>query len=144
MQVGPGAPPACNRKPAGARKAERENIMFNAKRAVLLGAMALAGCTTSSSLTHSTYSVSMSNGEQAYRVTCYGLLVGAGTCRRAAEAICKDRSVTVLERQSLLGATSGGPADDRNLLFQCGEPQDAVPGPAMPEVGSSVAPVSAN
>ncbi len=106
--------------------------MFNAKQAMLLSVVALAACTTSSGPMHTTYSVSMPNGAQAYRVTCYGLLEGAGTCRKEAQSICKDQPVRVLEGQSLLGATSGGQTDDRNLLFQCGAPQAATPAPVPP------------
>ncbi|WDD90997.1 OmpA family protein [Burkholderia sp. FERM BP-3421] len=112
-------------------KDRKRDIMFNAKQAVLLGAMALVGCTTSSGPTYTRYAVSMPNGAQAYRVTCYGLLEGPGSCRKAAEAVCKDQPVRVLEGQSLLGAMSGGQADDRNLLFQCGAPQ-AAPAPVAP------------
>ncbi|WDD94133.1 OmpA family protein [Burkholderia sp. FERM BP-3421] len=118
--------------------------MFNAKRAVLLGATALVGCTTFSSPTHTAYSVSMPDGVQAYRVTCYGLLEGPGSCRKAAEAICKDKPVTALEGQSLLGATSGGQPDTRNLLFQCGAPRakpSVLPAAAAPAAPAAVAPM---
>jgi OmpA-OmpF porin, OOP family len=113
--------------------------MFNAKQLVLLGAMALVGCTTASGPTYTRYAVSMSNGEQAYRVTCYGLLEGPGACRKAAEAVCKDQPVRVLEGQSLLGAMSDGRADDRNLLFQCGAPKAAA-APVAPAVATPMPP----
>ncbi|KVG73575.1 hypothetical protein WJ33_16460 [Burkholderia ubonensis] len=107
--------------------------MFNAKQAVLLGATVLAGCTAASGPTYTNYLESMPNGAQAYRVTCYGLLEGPGTCRKEAEAICKGQPVTILDGQSLRGATSGGQADVRNLLFQCGAPQAAMPAPIVSE-----------
>jgi OmpA-OmpF porin, OOP family len=114
--------------------------MFNTKQVVLLGAMALVGCTTASGPTYTRYAVSMPNGEQAYRVTCYGLLEGPGSCRKAAAAICKDQPVRVLEGQSLLGAMSGGQPDARNLLFQCGAPPAATPAPVAPAAGAPTPP----
>ncbi len=115
--------------------------MFNVKQAVLLSAVALVGCTTYSGPTYTAYSVSMPDGAQAYRVTCTGLLEGPGACRKAAEAICKDQPVTVLEGQSLLGVKSGGQPDARNLLFQCGTPRATPPARPAPVAAAAVAPM---
>ncbi|EDT37347.1 OmpA family protein [Burkholderia ambifaria] len=93
---------------------------------VLLATVLVAGCTAASGPTYSAYSVALPDGAQAYRVTCYGLLEGPGACRKEAASICKDQTVTVLEAQSGLGATSSGQPDDRSLLFRCGAPTVAA------------------
>ncbi|MCU9952084.1 OmpA family protein [Burkholderia sp. BKH01] len=116
--------------------------MSTARTGVLLATVLLAGCTAASGPTYSAYSVALPDGAYAYRVTCYGLLEGPGACRKEAASICKDQTVTVLEAQSGLGATSGGQPDDRSLLFRCGAPtaaaapgaQQPSPVPVPPEV----------
>lgn len=107
--------------------------MFNARSGLLLTVAMIAGCTTASGPAYTKYSVALPNGESAYRVTCYGLLESPDVCRKEAEAICKDQPVRLLQGEALLGATSGGKPDDRNILFQCvARAQIAAPVPAMP------------
>ncbi|NML34226.1 OmpA family protein [Paraburkholderia antibiotica] len=103
--------------------------------AVVLAGLGLAGCQSSSGLTYSLHSVQLDNGQHAYRVTCLGLLEDGATCRREAERICeKDGGqLHVLEGISPVGHTAQ--KDQRELLFQCGTPeQPAAAAPAAPVV----------
>lgn len=117
--------------------------MFIRKFAVLFAAAGwLAGCTSASGPTFSAYSVALPDGGTAYRVTCYGLLEGPGTCQKKSQEVCKDQPVRMLAAESRLGGTSGGKPDDRNITFQCGvPPSTATPAveptpaaPALPKV----------
>lgn len=115
--------------------------MFMRKLVVSLAvAMWLAGCTSASGPAFSAYSVTLPDGQAAFRVTCYGLLEGPGTCERKAEEICKGQPVRRIAAESRLGGLSGGKPDDRNISFQCGaapvaaEPgAEKVPAPALPD-----------
>ncbi|WP_230944424.1 OmpA family protein [Burkholderia territorii] len=96
------------------------------KAGLLVIVLTLAGCTAASGPTHNAYTVALPNGEHIYRVTCYGMLEGPGTCRKQAESICKEQPVTLLEAQSGLDATASGKPDDRSILFRCGAPAVAL------------------
>ncbi|KKL31091.1 membrane protein [Burkholderia contaminans FFH2055] len=97
------------------------------KTARLLGLALLAGCSSASGPTYSNYSVKLPDGEPAYRVTCYGLLEGPGTCGKRADEICKGQPVRVLSTESGLGDTNNGKPDDRNITFRCGVRTVAAP-----------------
>ncbi|KUZ77705.1 hypothetical protein WI73_20210 [Burkholderia ubonensis] len=105
------------------------------RTARLLGLTLLAGCSSASGPTYSNYSVKLPNGEPAYRVTCYGLLEGPGTCRKQADEICKGQPVRVLSTESGLGDTNDGKPDDRNITFQCGA--RTVAAPVAPEAAAA-------
>jgi len=103
--------------------------MFKEKsaKAVLLVVAALAGCSSASGPMFSADNVTLSNGEQAYRVGCHGLLGGESVCRKKAEEICGDKAVRTLQGNAPLGArTSDGKPDTNVLLFQCGVPEVAT------------------
>jgi OmpA-OmpF porin, OOP family len=111
------------------RQNKRDLTMVIRKFPVVLAtAVWLAGCTSASGPTFSAYTVTLPDGGAAYRVTCYGLFEGSGTCQKKAEDICRDHPVKMLAAESRLGDTPGGKPDDRNITFQCGvRPADVTP-----------------
>lgn len=99
---------------------------------------ALAGCSSSSGPTFSAWSVYRQDGQKSYRVSCYGLLEGAGTCYRKARDICRDEPVRPIQDDAPLGSTtSDGKPNTRLLTFQCGESA------ATPTIASTPVPASA-
>ncbi|KVN17364.1 hypothetical protein WT09_14000 [Burkholderia stagnalis] len=109
--------------------------MSTGKSVILFGLALLAGCTSASGPTYSNYTLTLPNGEAAYRVTCHGLLEGPGACRKQADEICKGQPVRMLSAESRLGVTTDGKPDDRSITFQCGA--EAQASPAEPAVTPS-------
>ncbi|KWH30892.1 hypothetical protein WL99_14130 [Burkholderia cepacia] len=102
----------------------------------------LAGCSSMSGPTYSAWSIDLQNGEQAYRVDCYGLLEGAQVCQRKAEEICNKRPVRLVQGVAGLGADGSRQLNTRELTFQCGvasvaespAPPSLVPSPTASKV----------
>lgn len=93
----------------------------------LAAAVTLAGCSAATGPTFSAWSIDRQDGQRTYRVDCYGLIEGAGTCYRKAREICHDQEVRPLEDLAPLDSTtSDGKPNTRTLLFQCGEPAAAA------------------
>ncbi|UEP23086.1 OmpA family protein [Burkholderia ambifaria] len=103
-----------------------------------MAAIILAGCSSASGPTFNAYSVKLTNGEPAYRVDCYGLLEGRGTCEKKAREICDKQPVRPIESVAPLGRSSGGQPDTRILTFQCGAPAAAAPEPASQPAAAEV------
>ncbi|KVL35762.1 hypothetical protein WS98_13535 [Burkholderia territorii] len=81
----------------------------------------LAGCSSSSGPTFSAWSVDRQDGQKTYRVSCYGLLEGAGTCYSKAREICRDQPMRPVQDDApLASTTSDGKPNTRLLTFQCG------------------------
>ena len=104
--------------------------MLKTTRTMLLLVAVLTGCSAASGPTFNAYSVALPNGEKAFKVDCYGIFEGIGTCRRAAQDICGKQTVHEVEDVVPLGSTSEGRGDTRILTFQCG----AKTPPAAPVV----------
>jgi len=85
--------------------------------------VAAAGCTTASGPTYNLDVVTLSNGTQAYRVQCLGLLESSKACMAKVKQVCVDK--TPLRVSSTDLATSGfKPKDDpREITFICQTPQ---------------------
>ncbi|MBN3815662.1 OmpA family protein [Paraburkholderia sp. Se-20369] len=94
--------------------------MSTGKSALLFALAMLAGCTSASGPTYSTYAVTLPNGAPAYNVTCYGLLEGTDACKKQADAICKGQQINMLKGEARFGDVVGGKPDDRDITFQCG------------------------
>ncbi|WP_421375339.1 OmpA family protein [Paraburkholderia sp. DD10] len=97
--------------------------------AALSIAAVLAGCSAATGPTFSAYSVSLPNNEKAFRVECYGLFEGQGTCYSKAREICGNTPVRPVQEIAPL-AGSGGQRDVRVLTFQCGAASAPQPAPA--------------
>ena len=91
--------------------------------------VAAAGCTTASGPTYNLDVVTLSNGTQAYRVQCLGLLESSKACMAKVKQVCVDK--TPLRVSSTDLATSGfKPKDDpREITFICQTPQTPAPAP---------------
>lgn len=93
---------------------------------MLCAVAALAGCTSASGPTYSANSIVLANGEEAFRVTCYGLFGGSGVCHSKAREICGTQLVRTLEDLAPQGSSSSGKPNTRMLTFQCGAPSQPV------------------
>lgn len=92
-------------------------------QAALVILVILAGCSSATGPTFSAWSVNTPGGAKIYRVSCYGLFEGAGTCEKKAQDICGTEPVRVVQADAPLGSTtSGGKPNTRILTFQCGAP----------------------
>lgn len=106
--------------------------MSNGKsaNAVWLLGIALAGCTSASGPMFSADDVTLANGEQAYRVSCHGLLGGESVCQKKAQEICGEKAIRTLQANAPLGAkASAGKPDTNVLFFQCRVPEVAKSAP---------------
>lgn len=89
-------------------------------------AIAATGCTTYSGPTYNTDVVKLSDGSDAYRAQCQGLLEGTKTCFAQAKKICADKPVRLVG--SVDHATTGyKPENDpREITFKCGAPERPI------------------
>ncbi|MCA8023664.1 OmpA family protein [Burkholderia metallica] len=113
--------------------------MRNAMSCVVLMVF-LAGCSSATGPTFSSWSIDRQDGKQTYRVDCHGLFEGAETCYRKAREICHDQPLRPVEDLAPLGSkTSDGKPNTRTLIFQCGEqPQPVAAAPAVAPVAVPV------
>ncbi|MGS0897376.1 OmpA family protein [Burkholderia stagnalis] len=95
--------------------------------ALALSATALAACTTSSGLTYTASELQPRDGVRTFEVSCLSLTTGPQTCMKAAQKICGDQPVRVLD--SARSLRDG--ANPTSLVFQCGAapaaPAEPVP-----------------
>ncbi|MDR5820939.1 MULTISPECIES: OmpA family protein [unclassified Caballeronia] len=104
-----------------------------------LVAAVFAGCTSYSSPMTNTELVTLSSGEQAWRVQCEGLFGSSETCARHAQQICKGEKVLLVESVDALSSDGKGKNDPRDLTFMC---DDAARRPApLREPVAAVSPV---
>jgi OmpA-OmpF porin, OOP family len=97
-----------------------------------LVAVVFAGCTSYSSPMTNTELLTLSSGEQAWRVQCQGLFGSSDTCVRHAQQICKDETVRLVGSVDAVSSDGKGTNNPRELTFMCGEaptPPAAVPAP---------------
>jgi OmpA-OmpF porin, OOP family len=90
----------------------------------VLALAVVAGCTSASGPMHNTNIVAMSNGTQAYRVQCQGLLESSQSCAARAQKVCGDGAVTVVASIDAPASGFQPRNDPRELTFMC-----ATPGP---------------
>lgn len=102
---------------------------------------ALAGCSATSGPTFTAYSVDVPGHEKAYRVECGGIFESSKSCMKAAQRICGDQPVRVIESVDAV-RPEGAESDPRNFTFQCGAAQTAAEPAAASEPTASAAPTS--
>nr|WP_133646526.1 OmpA family protein [Paraburkholderia flava] len=100
---------------------------------------ALAGCSSMSGPTFNAYSVDVPGHEKAYRVECGGIFESSNACMKAAQRICGDQPVRVIESVDAV-RPEGAASDPRNFTFQCGAAQTAAEPAAASEPAASAAP----
>lgn len=95
----------------------------------LIAAAALAGCSSTSGPAFNISQIQTSDGQKAYRAECYGVFEKGGACMTAAQKMCGNQPVNVL--QALVGTQA--PNDPRSVIFNCATPvQQAQPAPVTP------------
>ncbi|MGH8783100.1 OmpA family protein [Paraburkholderia sp.] len=102
---------------------------------------ALAGCSATSGPTFNAYSVDVPGHEKAYRVECGGIFESSKACMKAAQRICGDQPVRVVESVDTIRA-AGATSDPRTFTFQCGAVQTAAEPAATSEPAASAAPMN--
>ncbi|AQH00350.1 hypothetical protein A9R05_12675 [Burkholderia sp. KK1] len=100
--------------------------------AAALAAVIVTGCTSYSGPTHNTDVITLTTGEQAWRVQCQGLVESAKSCIARAKDICKDQPIRLLGAADRMNSGLLASGDPRELTFMCGaKPEPAVtPAPA--------------
>ncbi|WP_150118676.1 hypothetical protein [Collimonas fungivorans] len=81
----------------------------------------LTGCSAAWGPTFNAYSIGIANGAAIYEVECHGLLTDASSCQKAAERICGEQPVNILEKTGNLSQSGDDIKDPRVLRFQCSE-----------------------
>jgi outer membrane protein OmpA-like peptidoglycan-associated protein len=99
-----------------------------------------AGCTAYSGPTHNTDIVTLSNGSEAYRVQCLGLLESAKACMDQVKRICGDKPAKRVSSIDHITSDLKSDNDPREITFQCVTPVVEQPVQPTPVV---VAPVAA-
>ncbi|WP_250473522.1 OmpA family protein [Caballeronia sp. GAFFF1] len=89
--------------------------------AVLAAAAVLAGCSTTSGPTFNINEIQTSSGQKAFRSECYGVFQNGSACMQAAQKMCGNQPVNVL--QNVEGTNAPGNAGE--VVFTCGMPQQA-------------------
>ncbi|EKS67024.1 MULTISPECIES: OmpA family protein [Caballeronia] len=100
----------------------------------LIAAAVLAGCSSTSGPAFNISEIQTSDGQKAFRAECYGLFENGSACMTAAQKMCGDQKVNVL--QTLAGTKT--PSDPRNVIFNCVTPPQPVV--ATPEPAPAKAP----
>lgn len=88
---------------------------------VMVMVMAQSACTVSAGPTVGAYLVKLPTGEQAYRITCYGLFESGETCKKKVEEICRDKMVRWLDP-----TISSVKVYPRERTFMCETPSGPV------------------
>lgn len=97
---------------------------------VLLAATAtLAACSGMSTPTYNALAIDSHNGARTYKVECHGLLSSVDTCRKAAERICADKPVHVIDAVEEVAKPDAASKDPRTLIFNCEAPAKAQAAP---------------
>jgi len=91
---------------------------------LLLVISLVTGCSSASGPMFNAYSIDMNDGVKTYQVECQGVFEGGGTCRKAAERICGDMPVYVIEKVGQLASD-----DARVLKFRCEAPSSVASAP---------------
>ncbi|ACC72252.1 OmpA family protein [Paraburkholderia phymatum] len=104
-------------------------------------AAAIAGCTAYSGPTRTTDIVTLSNGSQAYRVQCLGLLESSKACMDEVKRICGDKPATRVSSIDHITSDLKSENDPREITFQCSTP--VVQQPIPPAPAAVVTPVAA-
>ncbi|KAK46602.1 membrane protein [Caballeronia jiangsuensis] len=106
----------------------------------LIAAAALAGCSSTSGPAFNISQIQTSDGQKAYRAECYGVFENGSACMTAAQKMCGNQPVNVL--QALAGTNAS--KDPRSVIFSCATPvQQAQPAPVMPATEPQPAPAKA-
>ncbi len=105
----------------------------------LVAAAVLAGCSSTTGPAFNISEIQTSNGQKAFRAECYGLFESGSACMTAAQKMCGNQQVNVL--QTLAGTQASG--DARNVIFNCGTPAQPAPVPAAPAPQPAPAPAPA-
>ncbi|SAK96707.1 membrane protein [Caballeronia fortuita] len=104
----------------------------------LISAAVLAGCSSVSGPAFNISEITTSNGQKAFRAERYGLFENGSACMTAAQKICGNQPVNVL--QTIAGTNAA--KDPRNVIFNCAAPvQPAPAAPAAPVAEPQPAPV---
>jgi len=103
--------------------------MLTKTLAVALAAAAvLAGCSTTSGSTFNINEIQRPNGQKAFRAECYGVFESASSCMNAAQNVCGNQPVNML--QNVEGTNA--PGNPREVVFSCGAPAQPAPVPVTP------------
>jgi OOP family OmpA-OmpF porin len=89
----------------------------------LIAAAALAGCSSTTGPAFNISQIQTSDGQKAYRAECYGVFENGSACMAAAQKMCGNQPLNVL--QTLAGTQT--PSDPRNVIFNCATPVQAAP-----------------
>lgn len=89
----------------------------------LIAAAALAGCSSTTGPAFNISQIQTSDGQKAYRAECYGVFENGSACMAAAQKMCGNQPLNVL--QTLAGTQT--PSDPRNVIFTCATPVQAAP-----------------
>ncbi len=92
----------------------------------LIAAAALAGCSSTTGPAFNISQIQTTDGQKAYRAECYGVFENGGACMTAAQKMCGNQKVNVL--QTLVGTQASN--DPRSVIFNCAAPAPA-PAPAQ-------------
>lgn len=103
---------------------------------LLVATTMLAACSGMSTPTYNALAIDSHNGARTYKVECHGLLSSADTCRKAAERICADKPVHVIDAIEEVAKPDAVGKDPRTLVFSC-----AVPAKAQAAAPAAPAPV---
>jgi OmpA-OmpF porin, OOP family len=103
----------------------------------LIAAAVLAGCSSTTGPAFNISQIQTSDGQKAFRAECYGVFENGSACMTAAQKMCGDQKVNVL--QTLAGTKT--PNDPRNVIFNCATP--AQPAPVAPQPQPQPAPAPA-
>ncbi|WP_080441390.1 OmpA family protein [Burkholderia ubonensis] len=106
-----------------------------------LSVLTLAACSSTSGPTFSASELKPRNGGvRTFQVDCHGLFSSSNTCMSAAQDICGDQPVRVIDSAKSLR----NDAPPATLVFQCGAaPVAAVPAAPVPAAPVPVAPTPA-
>ncbi|HEX8828114.1 MAG TPA: OmpA family protein [Xanthobacteraceae bacterium] len=106
----------------------------------LIAAAALVGCSTTSGPAFNISEIQTSNGQKAFRAECYGLFTKGSACMAAAQKMCGNQNVNVLQYADGTKATN----DPRDVIFNCAAPaQPAAPVEPAAEAQPAPAPAPA-
>ncbi|SAK80828.1 OmpA/MotB domain-containing protein [Caballeronia catudaia] len=112
--------------------------MITKTLAVSLTAVAvLAGCSSTTGPAFNISEIQTSNGQKAFRAECFGLFESGSACMTAAQKLCGDKNVALLQT----AAGTSAPSDPRDVIFTCATP--AQPAPVTPPPAPQPAPAPA-
>ncbi|WP_143328007.1 OmpA family protein [Caballeronia pedi] len=103
----------------------------------LIAAAALAGCSSTTGPAFNISTIQTADGQKAYRAECYGVFGSGSACMAAAQKMCGNQNVNLL--QTLAGTQAAN--DPRSVIFNCATP--AQPAPAAPVAEPQPAPAPA-